>query len=157
MEKIFCLVQFDVVRKVIYEPASSLTIVPGLLDCFLCRFHSISHDCYISICPNKGQSSWLARLPRLRLLRISQTPWRLTTRCVQRSCPNGGSSLTYTFASFQLNENDSSYGDELSTYTASLTSSVKNFEVEHGRKFHAFRDHVKSLLLPTCSVFWAHS
>ncbi|KAL1996409.1 hypothetical protein VTN49DRAFT_174 [Thermomyces lanuginosus] len=37
-------------------------------------------------------------------------------------------------------ENDSSYGDELSSYTASLTSSVLEYRQENGRRYHGFRD-----------------
>ncbi|KAL1987707.1 hypothetical protein VTN96DRAFT_2547 [Rasamsonia emersonii] len=36
--------------------------------------------------------------------------------------------------------NDSTYGDELSSYTASLTSSVRNFRKENGRTYHGYRD-----------------
>ncbi|KAL1995113.1 hypothetical protein VTN49DRAFT_1300 [Thermomyces lanuginosus] len=43
-------------------------------------------------------------------------------------------------------ENDSSYGDELSSYTASLTSSVLEFRHENGRRYHGYRD--GSYLLP---------
>ncbi|KAL1953535.1 hypothetical protein VTO42DRAFT_2633 [Malbranchea cinnamomea] len=37
-------------------------------------------------------------------------------------------------------DKDSSYGDDLTSYTASLTSSVLNSQVEYGRTFHTFRD-----------------
>ncbi|KAL1999603.1 hypothetical protein VTN02DRAFT_4288 [Thermoascus thermophilus] len=37
-------------------------------------------------------------------------------------------------------DNDSSYGQDLSTYTASLTSSVLNYRKENGRTYHGFRD-----------------
>ncbi|KAL2010935.1 hypothetical protein VTN00DRAFT_3653 [Thermoascus crustaceus] len=40
----------------------------------------------------------------------------------------------------QFSESDSAYGDELSSYTASLTSSVLNFRNENGRSYHAYRD-----------------
>ncbi|KAL1994990.1 hypothetical protein VTN49DRAFT_1177 [Thermomyces lanuginosus] len=43
-------------------------------------------------------------------------------------------------------ENDSSYGDELSRYSASLTSSVIDYRHENGRHYHKFRD--GSYLLP---------
>ncbi|KAL1995014.1 hypothetical protein VTN49DRAFT_1201 [Thermomyces lanuginosus] len=43
-------------------------------------------------------------------------------------------------------ENDSAYGDELSSYTASLTSSVIDYRHENGRRYHRFRD--GSYLLP---------
>ncbi|KAL1995095.1 hypothetical protein VTN49DRAFT_1282 [Thermomyces lanuginosus] len=43
-------------------------------------------------------------------------------------------------------ENDSAYGDELSSYTASLTSSVLEYRHENGRRYHGFRD--GSYLLP---------
>lgn len=33
-------------------------------------------------------------------------------------------------------DNDSTYGAELSTYTASLTSSVLNYRNENGRTYH---------------------
>ncbi|KAL1979542.1 hypothetical protein VTN96DRAFT_5589 [Rasamsonia emersonii] len=46
----------------------------------------------------------------------------------------------------QVTESDSSYGDELSTYTASLTSSVLDYRYENGRRYHGFRD--GSYLLP---------
>ncbi|KAL1980724.1 hypothetical protein VTN96DRAFT_3606 [Rasamsonia emersonii] len=37
-------------------------------------------------------------------------------------------------------DNDSAYGEELSTYTASLTSSVQDYRIENGRRYHAYRD-----------------
>lgn len=37
-------------------------------------------------------------------------------------------------------ETDSSYGDEISSYTASLTSSVNEFVSEYGRTYHSFRE-----------------
>ncbi|KAL1974704.1 hypothetical protein VTN31DRAFT_4908 [Thermomyces dupontii] len=37
-------------------------------------------------------------------------------------------------------ENDSSYGDELSSYTESLTSSVLAYRRENGRQYHGYRD-----------------
>ncbi|KAL2014012.1 hypothetical protein VTN00DRAFT_1537 [Thermoascus crustaceus] len=37
-------------------------------------------------------------------------------------------------------ENDSSYGDEISNYTASLTSSVLHYRQENGRSYHAYCD-----------------
>ncbi|KAL1977269.1 hypothetical protein VTN31DRAFT_128 [Thermomyces dupontii] len=43
-------------------------------------------------------------------------------------------------------ENDSSYGDELSSYSASLISSVLNYRHENGRRYHGFRD--GSYMLP---------
>ncbi|KAL1996320.1 hypothetical protein VTN49DRAFT_372 [Thermomyces lanuginosus] len=43
-------------------------------------------------------------------------------------------------------ENDSSYGDELSSYSASLTSSVLDYRHENGRRYHGFHD--GSYLLP---------
>ncbi|KAL1994552.1 hypothetical protein VTN49DRAFT_2022 [Thermomyces lanuginosus] len=43
-------------------------------------------------------------------------------------------------------ENDSAYGDELSSYSASLTSSVLDYRHENGRRYHKFRD--GSYLLP---------
>ncbi|KAL1991401.1 hypothetical protein VTN49DRAFT_5393 [Thermomyces lanuginosus] len=43
-------------------------------------------------------------------------------------------------------ENDSSYGDELSSYSASLISSVLDYRHENGRRYHKFRD--GSYLLP---------
>ncbi|KAL1991244.1 hypothetical protein VTN49DRAFT_5748 [Thermomyces lanuginosus] len=43
-------------------------------------------------------------------------------------------------------ENDSSYGDELSSYSESLTSSVLEYRHENGRRYHGFRD--GSYLLP---------
>lgn len=36
-------------------------------------------------------------------------------------------------------DTDSAYGDEISTYTASITSSVTNFPEAHGRTYHAYR------------------
>lgn len=40
-----------------------------------------------------------------------------------------------------LVDTDSSYSeDESSTYTASLTSSILNFPIENGRRYHAFRE-----------------
>ncbi|KAL1993648.1 hypothetical protein VTN49DRAFT_2317 [Thermomyces lanuginosus] len=43
-------------------------------------------------------------------------------------------------------ENDASYGDELSSYSASLTSSVLDYRHENGRRYHKYRD--GSYLLP---------
>ncbi|KAL1994793.1 hypothetical protein VTN49DRAFT_980 [Thermomyces lanuginosus] len=43
-------------------------------------------------------------------------------------------------------ENDSSYGDELSSYSSSLTSSVFDYRHENGRRYHKYRD--GSYLLP---------
>lgn len=43
-------------------------------------------------------------------------------------------------------DGDSSYGDEVSTYTASLTSSIRNYRYENGRRYHAYRE--GSYLLP---------
>ncbi|KAL1993442.1 hypothetical protein VTN49DRAFT_3391 [Thermomyces lanuginosus] len=43
-------------------------------------------------------------------------------------------------------ENDSAYGDELSSYSASLTSSVLDYRHENGRRYHKYRD--GSYLLP---------
>ncbi|KAL1993936.1 hypothetical protein VTN49DRAFT_2605 [Thermomyces lanuginosus] len=37
-------------------------------------------------------------------------------------------------------ENDSTYGDELSSYSASLTSSVLEYRHENGRRYHKYRD-----------------
>ncbi|KAL1975820.1 hypothetical protein VTN31DRAFT_4212 [Thermomyces dupontii] len=37
-------------------------------------------------------------------------------------------------------DNDSSYGDELSSYSASLTSSVLDYRHENGRRYHGFHD-----------------
>ncbi|KAL1963447.1 hypothetical protein VTN77DRAFT_8348 [Rasamsonia byssochlamydoides] len=42
--------------------------------------------------------------------------------------------------------NDSVYGDELSNYSTSLTSSVLNFRKENGRTYHGYRD--GSYLMP---------
>jgi hypothetical protein len=36
-------------------------------------------------------------------------------------------------------EQDSAYGDEISSYSASLTSTAYEFPVEHGRTYHSFR------------------
>ncbi|KAL1961874.1 hypothetical protein VTN77DRAFT_954 [Rasamsonia byssochlamydoides] len=46
----------------------------------------------------------------------------------------------------QATDNDSTYGNELSSYSASLTSSVMNYRHENGRRYHAYRD--GSYLLP---------
>ncbi|KAH8689148.1 S-adenosyl-L-methionine-dependent methyltransferase [Talaromyces proteolyticus] len=40
----------------------------------------------------------------------------------------------------QATENDSVYGDELSNYTTSLTSSVYNYRRENGRTYHGYQD-----------------
>ncbi|KAL1971009.1 hypothetical protein VTN77DRAFT_2843 [Rasamsonia byssochlamydoides] len=40
----------------------------------------------------------------------------------------------------EATENDSTYGDELSSYSASLTSSVLNYRKENGRTYHGYRD-----------------
>ncbi|KAK2795973.1 hypothetical protein FQN50_009655 [Emmonsiellopsis sp. PD_5] len=39
----------------------------------------------------------------------------------------------------EISLNDSSYGDELSSYSTSLASSVKNFEFKHGRRYHSYQ------------------
>ncbi|EGS19969.1 uncharacterized protein CTHT_0044650 [Thermochaetoides thermophila DSM 1495] len=39
----------------------------------------------------------------------------------------------------QPGDGDSVYDDDFSTFTASLTSSVLNYPIEHGRRYHAFR------------------
>ncbi|KKA16356.1 Methyltransferase [Rasamsonia emersonii CBS 393.64] len=54
------------------------------------------------------------------------------------------------FCGPQATDNDSAYGEELhtvrltfyvsSTYTASLTSSVQDYRIENGRRYHAYRD-----------------
>ncbi|KAL2000279.1 hypothetical protein VTN02DRAFT_3326 [Thermoascus thermophilus] len=36
-------------------------------------------------------------------------------------------------------QSDSVYGDELSSYSASLTSSVQNYEWKHGRRYHSYQ------------------
>ncbi|KAL1964135.1 hypothetical protein VTN77DRAFT_7223 [Rasamsonia byssochlamydoides] len=46
----------------------------------------------------------------------------------------------------QAPDNNSTYGNEISTYSASLTSSVVNYRHENGRRYHAYRD--GSYLLP---------
>ncbi|KAI1933618.1 hypothetical protein LOZ65_000254 [Ophidiomyces ophidiicola] len=38
------------------------------------------------------------------------------------------------------NDTDSTYGDELSSYTSSITSSVVDYPEENGRRYHAFRE-----------------
>ncbi|KAL1995838.1 hypothetical protein VTN49DRAFT_704 [Thermomyces lanuginosus] len=43
-------------------------------------------------------------------------------------------------------DNDTTYGDQLSSYSASLTSSVLDYRYENGRRYHKFRD--GSYLLP---------
>ncbi|KAL1995935.1 hypothetical protein VTN49DRAFT_801 [Thermomyces lanuginosus] len=43
-------------------------------------------------------------------------------------------------------ENDSSYGDEISSYSASLISSALDYRHENGRRYHGYRD--GSYLLP---------
>ncbi|KAL2005366.1 hypothetical protein VTN00DRAFT_2577 [Thermoascus crustaceus] len=40
----------------------------------------------------------------------------------------------------RVTDNDSSYGQDLSTYTASLTSSVLDYRKENGRTYHGYRD-----------------
>lgn len=37
-------------------------------------------------------------------------------------------------------DSDSTLGDEVSKYTASLTSSIENYPFENGRRYHAFKD-----------------
>ncbi|QSS52071.1 methyltransferase [Histoplasma capsulatum var. duboisii H88] len=39
-----------------------------------------------------------------------------------------------------INDSDSTYGDELSVYTASVTSSVTNYQRENGRRYHAYKE-----------------
>ncbi|KAJ9352223.1 hypothetical protein DTO027B9_5924 [Paecilomyces variotii] len=45
-------------------------------------------------------------------------------------------------------ENDSTYGDELTTFTASITSSILNYRNENGRRYHAYRDGQQGYLIP---------
>ncbi|KAN0074327.1 S-adenosyl-L-methionine-dependent methyltransferase [Elaphomyces granulatus] len=47
---------------------------------------------------------------------------------------------TQLMASFQAQDTDSAYGDELSAYSTSLTSSVLSYQFENGRRYHAFRN-----------------
>ncbi|KAI9752002.1 MAG: bifunctional farnesyl-diphosphate farnesyltransferase/squalene synthase [Chaenotheca gracillima] len=42
-------------------------------------------------------------------------------------------------------ETDSTLGDDESTYTASITSSIVNYPYENGRRYHAFKDGVYQL------------
>ncbi|KAL1995846.1 hypothetical protein VTN49DRAFT_712 [Thermomyces lanuginosus] len=56
------------------------------------------------------------------------------------SCPSANVEVDTSY------ENDSSYGDELSSYSASLTSSVLDYRHENGRRYHKYRD--GSYLLP---------
>ncbi|KAL1969981.1 hypothetical protein VTN77DRAFT_6386 [Rasamsonia byssochlamydoides] len=46
----------------------------------------------------------------------------------------------------EATDNDSTYGNELSTYSASLTSSALDYRHENGRRYHSYRD--GSYLLP---------
>ncbi|OQV04128.1 Methyltransferase domain-containing protein [Cladophialophora immunda] len=46
----------------------------------------------------------------------------------------------------EATERDSAYGDEISAYTASLTSSVNTFMMQYGRIYHSFRDHQGNML-----------
>ena len=39
-----------------------------------------------------------------------------------------------------LDEVDSAFGDELSSYSTSLRSSVLNYRYENGRRYHGYRD-----------------
>ena len=39
-----------------------------------------------------------------------------------------------------LDASDSTLGDEVSRYTASLTSSIERYPIENGRRYHAFKD-----------------
>jgi hypothetical protein len=39
----------------------------------------------------------------------------------------------------QGGDNDSLLGDDLSAFTASITSSILDYPVENGRRYHAFR------------------
>ncbi|KAL1967723.1 hypothetical protein VTN77DRAFT_2980 [Rasamsonia byssochlamydoides] len=40
----------------------------------------------------------------------------------------------------QVTDNDSTYGNEISSYSTSLTSSVLDYRHENGRRYHAYRD-----------------
>lgn len=40
---------------------------------------------------------------------------------------------------FENTESDSAYGDEISLFSASITSSVVDYQEEHGRRYHAYR------------------
>ncbi|KIX96766.1 uncharacterized protein Z520_07486 [Fonsecaea multimorphosa CBS 102226] len=46
----------------------------------------------------------------------------------------------------EATERDSAYGDEISAYTTSLTSSVNTFMMQYGRIYHTFRDHQGNML-----------
>ncbi|EGE85185.2 UMTA, variant [Blastomyces dermatitidis ER-3] len=39
-----------------------------------------------------------------------------------------------------IDDSDSTYGDELSVYTASVTSSVTDYQKENGRRYHAYKE-----------------
>ncbi|KAL2007032.1 hypothetical protein VTN00DRAFT_8470 [Thermoascus crustaceus] len=67
----------------------------------------------------------------------------------QQSKPTGKNKLIVQPAievDAQVTDNDSSYGNELSIYSSSLTSSVQAYRHENGRRYHAYRD--GSYLLP---------
>ncbi|KAL2000617.1 hypothetical protein VTN02DRAFT_2860 [Thermoascus thermophilus] len=40
----------------------------------------------------------------------------------------------------EVTDNDSTYGNELSAYSASITASVVDYKVENGRRYHAYRE-----------------
>ncbi|PGH00883.1 hypothetical protein GX51_05547 [Blastomyces parvus] len=40
----------------------------------------------------------------------------------------------------EIDDSDSTYGDELSVYTASVTSSVTDYQRENGRRYHAYKE-----------------
>ncbi|KAL1966263.1 hypothetical protein VTN77DRAFT_4616 [Rasamsonia byssochlamydoides] len=54
--------------------------------------------------------------------------------------PAGDEILPHVEVDAEATDNDSTYGRELSTYTASLTSSVLNYRHENGRRYHAFHE-----------------
>ncbi|KAL1996411.1 hypothetical protein VTN49DRAFT_176 [Thermomyces lanuginosus] len=61
----------------------------------------------------------------------------MTDTSAPEQSPNNGPANVEVDTSY---EDDSSYGDELSSYTASLTSSVLEYRQENGRRYHGFRD-----------------
>ncbi|KAL1989555.1 hypothetical protein VTN49DRAFT_6752 [Thermomyces lanuginosus] len=70
----------------------------------------------------------------------------MTGSSTQEQTTNTTNSAVANVAVDTSYENDSAYGDELSSYSASLTSSVLDFRQENGRRYHNFRD--GSYLLP---------
>lgn len=63
-----------------------------------------------------------------------------TNRSVEQSTEQTNPTHANIEVDLEATDIDSTYGQEISTYTASLTSSVLNYRHENGRTYHGYRD-----------------